>query len=266
MRLFALVLILSACTRGGTADLQLSLSHPRPERLREVLSERFRTAQEKSELTLLSSKVKLDDARLTLDFAVSTDGPCTPAESKRLLEHVRKLATASATLEILSVSPETAEALATELRKSGLEVQTPNDRPGLVTTNFAPDASLLSRFEAQHRMKILRDHTNLWVVDPNPALTSDDMLNITSTVRGVELVVRPEIVTRLAALTELRRPLPIVLDQQFIGAPPLASRASEGRLRLDLGKALSPDLVSRFEAATLSTPPRGASSTGSCRE
>jgi hypothetical protein len=241
-------------------DLHLELDHPAPTRLREVLSERFRLAS--PELNLLSSKVKIDK-HLGLDFQLATDGPCTPEVARERLEKVSALATDAARLEVMRVLPDAAEALATALRARGLGVATPSDQPGRVTCESAPPADAISDFEVSRRVKVIHDSLTLWVVDPDAALTSDDMQRVSATRSGVDLAVRDELVARLAALTELRRPLPMLLDGTFIGAPLVASRASEGRLRLDLGGA--DGLAAKLSGATLGTAPIRRVASASCR-
>ncbi len=267
-------LTMGACTRSGQADLHLELTHPDLTTLREVLVNRFRDAQNHSVLRLTSARANPVEGALHLDLVVTTDGPCDDKTLAALRETTHELATAASKLAIHRAAPDQAKRLADHLRERfGRDVITPFDRPGLVifalADNERPAIDDFTRAHPGHR--VLTDPKQAdqhWVVEV-AALTSGDLASTLLATRDrvtVDLVMRDEAVPRLRALTESSRlaPLPITLDGELALTPTLASRVTEGRLRLELPIDALP-LAKRLAAATLTTAPIIRDQRASCR-
>ena len=131
------------------------------------------------------------------------------------------------------------------------------------------DDAVLRDFEAQNPgLRVLSTNDEHWVVSRVAALTSADLGSTERSARqeaAVDLVFRDEAVATLRELTERSRmrPLPILIDGQLVAAPVLASRAAEGRLRLDLGQDLA--LAGRLAMVTLTRAPVLGATKRTCR-
>jgi len=271
---FIVGLALSACARGGQADLHLELTHPELTTLREVLVERFRDAQNHSVLRLTSARANPVDGVLHLDLVIATEGPCTESALAELRKTTRELATASSEIALHRVAPDQAKQLADHLRERfGRDVITPFDRPGLViiALNDGERGAIgdFTRDYPGHRvLSDPKQPDHHWVVEV-ATLTSKDLASTVLATRDrvtVDLVMRDEAVGRLRDLTESSRlsPLPITLDGELALTPTLASRVTEGRLRLELPPDALP-LAKRLAASTLVTAPVIQSERASCR-
>jgi len=264
----------AACTRGGQADLHLELTHPELTTLREVLVTRFRDAQNLGVLRLTSARANPVDGVLHLDLVVTTDGPCDDQALAALRETTHELATAASQIDIHRAAPDQAKRLADHLRERfGRDVITPFDRPGLVIIALADgERGAIADFTRDHPgHRVLTDPKQSdqhWVVEV-AAITSGDLASTLLATRDrvtVDLVMRDDAVLRLRALTESSRlsPLPITLDGELALTPTLASRVTEGRLRLELPADALP-LAKRLAASTLTTAPIIRDQRASCR-
>lgn len=257
----------SACSARdeGRAEVVLTLSHPSPLVLREVLVARFREANDTQRLTLTSARAVPGDDALTLTLALTLPTACDDAALSRVATTAEDLATAAATLAIHAADRDGAKRLADLLRgQLARDVVVPFERPGLVVMALSDsERALLRRFEAAEPAllvvtdpRIPQEH---WVIVRTPHLTSADLVATSLSIRerlSVDLTFDRDAAARLARLTEQvgRHPLPILLDGALALTPTLASRVSEGRLRLDL-PATELGLGSRLAATTLTVRP-----------
>jgi hypothetical protein len=256
------------CQEPVEAELALTLTHPEPLVLREVLVQRFREATAKGTLLLGGARAVPSETgvELTLVAKLETCDEATLSEAMRV---ATELATGAGNLAIHEASPDGARQLANHLRERlATDVRVPFERQGTVVVKV-PDDAVLRDFEAQNPgLRVLSTNDEHWVVSRVAALTSADLGSTERSARqeaAVDLVFRDEAVATLRELTERSRmrPLPILIDGQLVAAPVLASRAAEGRLRLDLGQDLA--LAGRLAMVTLTRAPVLGATKRTCR-
>jgi hypothetical protein len=265
---WTLLLLVCACQAPVEAELELTLAHTDPLALREVLVTRYREASAKGILPLTSARAVPGAGTVALTL-IATMPTCDDTTLSGAMAIATELATGSGRLAIHEASPEGAKQLANHLRtRLGVDVRVPFDRQGLVVVEV-PDTAVLREFSAAHPdLDVVTSGEGHWVVAKQPALTSADLSATELSLHeraAIDLVFRPEAHTRLRELSERSRlrPLPILIDDAFALAPTLASRASEGRLRLDLGDRH--DLARRLAMTTLTVAPALTGHTQRCR-
>jgi len=256
------------CKEPVEAELSLTLTHPEPLILREVLVKRFREATAKGTLSLGGARAVPSESgvELTLVAKLETCDDKTLSEAMRV---ATELATGAGNLAIHEASPDGAKQLANHLRERlATDVRVPFERQGTVIVEV-PDQAVLRDFEAGHpTLRVLTTKDEHWVVARAAALTSADLVSTERSTKqdaAVDLVFRDELAATLRELTERSRmrPLPILIDDRLVAAPILASRASEGRLRLDLGQDLA--LANRLAMVTLTRAPVLGATKRTCR-
>lgn len=265
----ALALVsLVGCKEPVEAELALTLTHPEPLVLREVLVQRFREASVKGTLPLGGARAVPHDTGVELTLVAKLD-TCDEATLTEAMRVASGLATGAGSLAIHEASPDGAKRLADHLRERlATDVRVPFERQGLVVVRV-PDPAVVRDFEARHpALLIISADDEHWVVERTAALTSVDLASTERSTRqdaAVDLVFRDGLAARLRELTERSRmrPLPILIDGRLVAAPILASRASEGRLRLDLGQDLA--LAARLAMVTLTRAPVLTATKRTCR-
>lgn len=270
-RVSALVLgfaALSGCSAPVEAELTLTLTHPEPLVLREVLVQRFREASAKGTLSLGGAKAVPGETGVELTLIAKLD-TCDEATLAEAMKVATGLATGAGDLAIHEASPDGAKKLADHLRERlATDVRVPFERQGTVIVEVR-DEAVLRDFEARHpTLRVLTTNDEHWVVERTAALTSADLGSTERSTRqdaAVDLVFRDDAGATLRELTERSRmrPLPILIDGRLVAAPILASRASEGRLRLDLGQDLA--LANRLAMVTLTRAPVLSETKRTCR-
>lgn len=266
---FALVVVaLTGCKVPVEAELTLTLSHPEPLVLREVLVQRFREATAKGSLSLGGARAVPSETGVELTLIAKLD-TCDEAALSEAMRVATELATGAGSLAIHEASPEGARRLADHLRERlATDVRVPFERQGTVVVKVQ-DEAVLREFEAREpTLRVITKDDEHWVVERSAALTSADLAKVERSTRqdaAVDLVFRDELAGRLRELTERSRmrPLPILIDGVLVAAPILASRASEGRLRLDLGQDLA--LAGRLAMVTLTRAPVLTATKRTCR-
>jgi len=264
----------TACSRPGQGELHFELGHGDLDTLRQVLVDRFREAQNHGPLRLASARARSAEGTMRLELVVTTDGPCTELNLAPLRDAARELATGAAVIALHAVAPDASKSFADHLRERfGRDVVTPFGQPGLVIFAMSEDEhEAVDAFAVLHPdLRVLTDPNrpdHHWVV-ASPTIGSADVAETHLAVRDrvtVDLVMRDSAVARLRALTESTRmaPLPITVDGVLALTPTLASRVTEGRLRLELPlEALA--LARRLAAATLTTAPQLVAERATCR-
>lgn len=270
-RVLALVLgfmALVGCRAPVEAELTLTLTHPEPLVLREVLVQRFREASAKGTLSLGGAKAVPSETGVELTLIAKLD-TCDEAALSEAMRVATELATGAGDLAIHEASPEGAKKLADHLRERlAMDVRVPFERQGTVIVEVR-DEAVLRDFEARHpTLRVLTTNNEHWVVERRAALTSADLGSTERSTRqdaAVDLVFRDDAAAKLRELTERSRmrALPILIDGRLVAAPILASRASEGRLRLDLGQDLA--LANRLAMVTLTRAPELGATKRTCR-
>lgn len=258
----------TGCAAPVEAELTLSLTHPEPLVLREVLVQRFREATAKGTLSLGGARAVPSETGVELTLIAKLD-MCDETTLTEAMRVATELATGAGSLAIHEASPDGAKQLADHLRERlAMDVRVPFERQGTVVVTV-PDEAVLRDFEARHpTLRVLTTNDEHWVVERTAALTSGDLTSTERSTRqdaAVDLVFRDEAAATLRELTERSRmrPLPILIDGRLVAAPILASRASEGRLRLDLGQDLA--LANRLAMVTLTRAPVLGATKRTCR-
>lgn len=270
-RVLALVLGLTAlmgCSAPVEAELTLTLTHPEPLVLREVLVQRFREATAKGTLSLGGARAVPSETGVELTLIAKLD-TCDEAALSEAMRVATELATGAGSLAIHEASPEGAKKLADHLRERlAMDVRVPFERQGVVVVRVS-DEAVLREFEAREpALRVITNNDEHWVVAQGAALTSADLARAERSAKqdaAVDLVFRDEAAATLRELTERSRmrPLPLLIDGRLVAAPILASRASEGRLRLDLGQDLA--LANRLAMVTLTRAPELGATKRTCR-
>lgn len=258
----------AGCKAPVEAELSVKLTHPEPLVLREVLVARYREASAKGTLPLVSARAVPGEHGVELAL-VATLATCDESTLASSMAIALELATGAGRLAIHEASPEGAKRLADHLRQHlGVDVRVPFDRQGLVLV-AVPNRQVLETFEAQNpELRVVSSGEEHWVVDKTAALTSADLVSTELSVHdraAIDLLFREDAHPKLRELTERSRmrPLPILIDDTLALTPTLASRASEGRLRLDLGNRH--DLARRLAMTTLTVAPVVTEHTQRCR-
>lgn len=270
-RFLALVLGFTAllgCSAPVEAELTLTLTHPEPLVLREVLVQRFREATAKGTLSLGGARAVPSETGIELTLIAKLD-TCDEAALSEAMRVATELATGAGSLAIHEASPEGAKRLADHLRERlATDVRVPFERQGVVVVTVS-DEAVLREFEAREpALRVITSGDEHWVVERAAALTSADLASTERSARqdaAVDLVFRDEAAATLRELTERSRmrPLPLLIDGRLVASPILASRASEGRLRLDLGQDLA--LANRLAMVTLTRAPELGATKRTCR-